>query len=118
MSEKIIGRRRMIKISSIAALSAWVSPPLVASEIAAADHEQSNTALSDAADEVCYMKALDLASLLRNKRISAREVMQAHLKQIARVNSKVNAIITLYRRGPITVHRFPSWKILHNLSSR
>src|SRR5258706_15816803 len=40
------------------------------------------------------MKALDLAVLLRNKKISAREVMQAHLKQIAKVNSRVNAIIT------------------------
>src|SRR6267154_1396513 len=32
---------------------------------------------------------------IREKKLSAREVMQAHLKQIGRVNSKVNAIVTL-----------------------
>ena len=41
------------------------------------------------------MKAVDLAALIRSKKISAREVMQAHLKQIGKVNSKVNAIVTL-----------------------
>ena len=32
---------------------------------------------------------------MRAKKLSAREIMQAHLKQIARVNSKLNAIVTL-----------------------
>jgi amidase len=34
-------------------------------------------------------------SMMCEKKMSSREVMQAHLKQIARVNSKVNAIVTL-----------------------
>src|SRR5205807_2114632 len=46
-------------------------------------------------DEICFMRARDLAGTIRDKKISAREVMQAHLKQIARVNPKVNAIVTL-----------------------
>ena len=33
--------------------------------------------------------------MLRSKKVSAREVMQAHLAQIERVNPKVNAIVTL-----------------------
>ena len=37
---------------------------------------------SDSPD-ICYMRAVDLAKLIREKKISAREVMQAHLKQIA-----------------------------------
>jgi amidase len=41
------------------------------------------------------MRAVDLSNLLRAKKISAREVMQAHLKQIGRLNAKVNAIVTL-----------------------
>ena len=40
------------------------------------------------------MNAVDMAALLRTKKISAREVMQSHLKQIGKVNSKVNAFIT------------------------
>ena len=41
------------------------------------------------------MRATDLAAMIREKKLSAREVMQAHLRQIERVNPKVNAIITL-----------------------
>lgn len=40
-------------------------------------------------------RATDLARLLRRKKISAREVLDAHLARIEAVNPKVNAIITL-----------------------
>jgi amidase len=36
-----------------------------------------------------------MARLIRQKKLSAREVMAAHLKQIDQVNPKVNAIVTL-----------------------
>src|SRR5215831_7792418 len=49
----------------------------------------------DSSDEICFMRAVDILDLMRKKKLSAREVMQAHLKQINRVNSKVNAIVTL-----------------------
>jgi amidase len=45
--------------------------------------------------ELCEMSAVDLASRLARKQVSAREVMTAHLTQIERLNPKVNAIITL-----------------------
>jgi amidase len=45
-------------------------------------------------DEICFMDAVGLAARIRDKELSAREVMAAHLEQIARVNPKVNAIIT------------------------
>lgn len=45
--------------------------------------------------EICFMTARDLANRLRKKQISAREVLEAHLKQIDRVNPKLNAIVTL-----------------------
>src|SRR5215471_1613188 len=48
----------------------------------------------DSSDEICFMRAIDILDLLRRKKLSAREVMQAHLKQIDRVNPKVNAIVT------------------------
>jgi amidase len=49
----------------------------------------------DSSDDICFLRAVDMLALLRQKKLSAREVMQAHLKQIARVNPKVNAMVTL-----------------------
>ncbi len=47
------------------------------------------------ADPVCFLSAIEMARLIRAKKLSAREAMAAHLKQIERVNPKVNAIVTL-----------------------
>ncbi|MGH9666986.1 MAG: amidase, partial [Bryobacteraceae bacterium] len=43
----------------------------------------------------CQLSAVELARKIRTKQLSAREVLAAHLRQIERVNSKVNAIVTL-----------------------
>ncbi len=48
-----------------------------------------------ASDELCNLTAVDLASRIRRKQVSAREVMEAHLARIDRVNPKINAIVTL-----------------------
>ncbi len=45
--------------------------------------------------EICFKTATDLARCIREKELSAREVMAAHLEQIERVNPRVNAIVTL-----------------------
>src|SRR5262245_42297805 len=45
--------------------------------------------------ELCFMTATEMARHLRNKDLSAREVLDAHLHQIERINPKLNAIITL-----------------------
>src|SRR5260370_41573116 len=45
--------------------------------------------------DICFMRATDIAAMIREKKLSAREVMEAHLRQIERVNAKVNAIVTL-----------------------
>jgi amidase len=47
------------------------------------------------ADDVCFMRAVDLIDAIRTKKISSREVMQAHLQQIGRVNARVNAMVTM-----------------------
>jgi amidase len=44
---------------------------------------------------VCFMSTVEMARLIRAKKLSAREALAAHLKQIERVNPKVNAIVTL-----------------------
>ncbi len=43
----------------------------------------------------CFTSAVEMARLIRAKKLSAREALAAHLKQIERVNPKVNAIVTL-----------------------
>ena len=48
-----------------------------------------------APQDLCFLPATELVAMMRSKKVSAREVMQAHLTQIDRVNPKVNAIVTL-----------------------
>ncbi len=48
-----------------------------------------------APNDLCFTPATELAAMLRSKKVSAREVMQAYLAQIDRVNPAVNAIVTL-----------------------
>jgi amidase len=45
--------------------------------------------------EICFLSTVEMARLIRTKKLSARELLAAHLKQIERVNPKVNAIVTL-----------------------
>jgi amidase len=45
-------------------------------------------------NEICYATATQLAAQIKRKELSAREVMEAHLAQIARINPTVNAIVS------------------------
>jgi amidase len=56
------------------------------------DPDEKEHTVSD--QDICFLTATELASLIRTKELSAREAMQAHLTQIERVNPKVNAIVT------------------------
>src|SRR5260221_5314033 len=46
-------------------------------------------------DDLCYLTAREMARLLRAKKLSARELLDAHRARIERLNPKVNAIVTL-----------------------
>ena len=46
--------------------------------------------------ELCFTPAIDLVRMIRNKDVSATEVMEAHLAQVDRVNPVVNAIVTYH----------------------
>src|SRR6267378_2546887 len=102
MTEKIT-RRKALKIGTAAALGAAIAPHTSSSA-------QPNLTEPDGAimpvpaqaapsatpeSEICFMSARQMADLTRLKKLSAREVMQAHLKQVQHVNAKVNAIVTL-----------------------
>ncbi|MEV7383168.1 amidase [Streptomyces lydicus] len=52
-------------------------------------------------DALHHLDATDLAARLRRREISAREVVQAHLDRIERVNPTVNAIVTLDAEGAL-----------------
>jgi amidase len=51
--------------------------------------------LSAQGSDICFLPATEMAALIRRKKLSARETLEAHLKHIERVNPKVNAIVTL-----------------------
>ena len=46
-------------------------------------------------DDLCFKTATELAGLIRERTISSREVMEAHLRRIEAENPRVNAIVTL-----------------------
>jgi amidase len=93
-------RRDALKIGTGAAISAAAAPMSLSAPIAeyasapsplpAGPYAQPNSS-----DEICFMRTVDIMDALRKKKLSARELMQAHLKQIDRVNPRVNAIVTL-----------------------
>jgi amidase len=47
------------------------------------------------AQDICFLPAVELARMIREREVSVLEVMQAHLDQIERTNPRVNAIVTL-----------------------
>jgi aspartyl-tRNA(Asn)/glutamyl-tRNA(Gln) amidotransferase subunit A len=51
--------------------------------------------MSGTSNPVHYLDATKLATLIRTKELSSREVVQAHLDRINAVNPKINAVVTL-----------------------
>jgi amidase len=46
-------------------------------------------------DDLCFTPAVELARLLRSRELSARELLDAFLNRIHRINPQLNAIVTL-----------------------
>src|SRR5260370_39966415 len=111
MTEKIT-RSKALKIGSAAAVGAAIAPHTSSSaqpNFAEADDpvmlipaQAAPSTISGS--EICFMAARHMADLIRLKKLSAREVMQAHLKQIQRGNAKVNAIVTLVPEDQLMAH--------------
>ena len=55
-----------------------------------------------ASEQLCDLSAIELVARIRKREVSARDVMTAHLARIERVNSKVNAIVTLVAEHALT----------------
>ena len=94
-------RRDALKFGTSAAISAAATPLLsspIDTSVAASVRSPllpSQVATATSPDEICFMRAVDILEAVRRRKLSAREVMQAHLKQIKRVNPRVNAMVTL-----------------------
>lgn len=84
-------RRDALRFGAGAVVSS-VAVPLAFSQL---DTPFATGDATAATGDICYMRAVDMSAAIRAKKLSSREVMQAHLKQIKRVNEKVNAIVTL-----------------------
>lgn len=94
-------RRNTLRLGTGAALSA-AATPLMSSPgeetipgTRESSSDLSSNAESNSSNEICLLRAVDMLNALRTKKLSAREVMGAHLQQIHRVNPKVNAMVTL-----------------------
>jgi len=51
-------------------------------------------------DELLYASATTIAQAIREKRVSATEVVEAHLQRIATVNPTLNAVVQVVGRAP------------------
>ncbi len=91
-----LSRRDFGQLLGVAALTGALpskflsTPPLLSSST----HTRMDPATIPP-DELCDLSAVELASRIRRKQLSAREVMAAHIARIERVNPKINAIVTL-----------------------
>jgi amidase len=85
-----ISRREFGRRLSVAALAAGTSINSTDRWTMSGKDESAH-----APSDLCFTSATDLAAMIRSKKVSAREVMQAHLAQIERVNPAVNSIVTL-----------------------
>jgi amidase len=92
---KNLTRREMLQAGSGLAATAILHPVLGRTGDAK-EVESMSTPIEvvGSDDELCFADATVLVEYLRAKKISSVEVMKAHLRQIAKVNPKVNAMVT------------------------
>ena len=91
-----LARREVLKAGFATVVTATLSPLLTKAKSKTEGNDVRKPELvHESAEEICFMEATTLVALLRAKKISSVEVMKAHLSQITRVNSTVNAIVTL-----------------------
>jgi amidase len=84
-----VGRREFLKTASVSTAVTTVvnrvHTSLTRVEVA--------PAVPGSSADLCFMSGRELANLIRMRKLSAHEVMAAHLEQIRRVNPKINAIV-------------------------
>jgi amidase len=85
-------RREFVEKLGIAAVTSTFAGSAVVASAASLPHDEAMAPHSHT-DDLCFTSGRELARLIRARKVSAREVMAAHLRQIERVNPRVNAIV-------------------------
>ena len=62
-------------------------------------------------DDLCFVSATELSKLIRLKKISAQQIIRAHLDQIERLNPTLNAIVTLTAESALAEAQIADQKI-------
>jgi amidase len=94
-ADDAMSRREFSRRLGAAAVGGAILSAPDSSDPLRASRAESGAVTPPSAEDLCFLPATELVALLRSKKVSAREVMRAHLAQIDRVNPKVNAIVTL-----------------------
>jgi amidase len=94
MGKEKMNRRQMLRMGSMAAFSGLATHTVAISGNKKLNTQTEGVELPGSEKEICFMNASDMAALIHSRKISSRELMHAHLKQIDRINPKVNAFIT------------------------
>jgi amidase len=78
-------RRSFLRVAVGGTTLAATSAPAEALQVPAGPAQEG--------DALCYTSAVDLAALIQARKVSAREVMSAHLARIRQINPTINAIV-------------------------
>ena len=73
--------------------TATIKPSLVAASVAAAVTNVSFAKSTDTTDELIYMSATKLAGMIREKKVSSSELVEAYIARQLAVNDKLNAVV-------------------------
>jgi amidase len=94
-ADEPISRREFGRQLGAAVIVGSMSPTMASASNANEVAMETTPPAPATARDIAFMTATELVGLLKSKKISAREVLEAHLAQIERVNPKVNSIVTL-----------------------
>lgn len=67
-------------------------------------------------EDLCFLSATEQSGLIRSKKISASQLIRAHLDQIERLNPTLNAIVTLTAESAMAEAESADKKIAANES--
>lgn len=88
-----LGRRDFLKATGVAAAASAAASAVGAGGNPLSALATAPSPLLATGSDLCFMSARELARLIRTRRLSARELMSACLRQVGRVNPTINAIV-------------------------
>lgn len=90
-------RREFLRHAGYGTAAAFVASSMIARLRAAETSAGTYLASTDKAGDPLYMSSTKLAAIIREKKISATEIVKLSLKRIDEVNPKINAVVAFCR---------------------